>query len=251
VTADGDERSRRSLPLGPLAGALVGVPVMAYGIWGLLHDSQRTRPADALRWIVGSALVHDLIALPLLLGASLALVRPLPRWMRATVRTGLAASAVLAVVAWPEIAGYGEDPTNPSLLPRDETAGLLTYLAAVWMVVGLVLLRAHRRTSPAPHLGGALAEGDQHDCSRDGDERSDDVELEDVAGSDGVGDDSADDGSDDAEEERHPDAQALAARHEQAGDGSHSQSVSGLSWVASMTPRVRTTWSLRPTCVSR
>jgi hypothetical protein len=141
----------RTLPLGPLVGAVAGVPVMAYGVWGLLHDGQRTRPADAVRWIVGSVVVHDLIALPLLLGVSLALVRPLPSWTRATVRTGLAVSAVLAAVAWPEIAGYGEDPTNPSLLPRDETAGLLAYLAAVWVVVGLVLVRRLR----APREAGA------------------------------------------------------------------------------------------------
>lgn len=126
---------------GLLAGAVVGVPVMAYGVWGLLEDSQRTRPSDAVRWIVGAAVVHDLIALPLLLGITLALVRPLPSWMRAPVRTGLAASAVLGVVAWPEIAGYGENPTIPSLLPRDELAGLLAYLAVTWTAVGLVLVQ--------------------------------------------------------------------------------------------------------------
>jgi hypothetical protein len=135
---------------GLLAGAVVGVPVMAYGVWGLLEDSQRTRPSDAVRWIVGAAVVHDLIALPLLLGITLALVRPLPSWMRAPVRTGMAASAVLGVVAWPEIAGYGEDPTNPSLLPRDEAAGLLACVAVVWLAVGLVLVRAFRRHRQAP-----------------------------------------------------------------------------------------------------
>lgn len=107
----------------------------------MLHDRGKTRPGDALRWIVGSALVHDLIALPLLLGVTPALVRPLPSWARAPVRAGLAASAVLAAVAWPEIAGYGEDPTIPSLLPWDEITGLLAYLAVVWLTVGVVLLR--------------------------------------------------------------------------------------------------------------
>lgn len=133
--------------LGPFVGAAVGIPTLAYGAWGLLHDSQRTHPGDALRWIVGAAVVHDLVALPLLLGVTLVLVRPLPRWTRPTVRAGLAVSAVLAVVAWPQIAGYGENPTVPSLLPRDEAAGLAAYLAAVWLVVGLVLLRAHRHQS--------------------------------------------------------------------------------------------------------
>jgi hypothetical protein len=53
-------------------------------------------------------------------------------------------------VAWPEIAGYGEDPTNPSLLPRDEAAGLLACVAVVWLAVGLVLVRAFRRHRQAP-----------------------------------------------------------------------------------------------------
>jgi hypothetical protein len=55
------------------------------------------------------------------------------------------------VVAWPFVRGYGRQPGNPSLLPRNYAAGLAAYLAAIWTValaiVGIGLaVRAVRRS---------------------------------------------------------------------------------------------------------
>lgn len=152
-----DQRQAQPRPSGvegsrvaPIVGVVLGVPMMAFGVWGMVHDGARTHPFELGRWIVGSAVVHDLVGLPLLLGISLVATRPLPSWARAPVRAGLGVSAVLALVAWPEIAGYGEDTTIASLLPRNELAGLLAYLAIVWAVVAaaLVVRGATRRPQP-------------------------------------------------------------------------------------------------------
>ena len=66
-----------------------------------------------------------------------------------------ATSAVLAVVAWPFVRGYGRQPGNPSLLPRNYAAGLVVYLAAIWTValaivgVGLAVRAVRRSRSNA------------------------------------------------------------------------------------------------------
>lgn len=127
--------------VGPIVGAVIGVPILAFGIWGLLHDSDMTHPPDFAVWFVGVNVVADLVLLPVLIGAGFVLTRPLPTWAQPTVRLGVAVSAVLTLVAWPVIGGFGDDPTTPSLLPRDELAGLLSYLGVVWASVAVVLVR--------------------------------------------------------------------------------------------------------------
>lgn len=141
MTAPAEPRTGTQSAVGPLVGAVIGVPILAFGLWGLLHDSDMTHPPDFVVWFVGADVVADLVLLPLLVGVSFVLARPLPTWTRPTVRFGIAVSAVLAVVAWPVIAGYGDDPTTPSLLPRDELTGLFAYLGVVWAAIAVVLVR--------------------------------------------------------------------------------------------------------------
>ena len=138
----------------PLAGWLVGAPVMAYGAWGLLDAAADTHPADATRWIVGAALVHDLVWLPVVLAVAVALSRPLPRRARGPVSGAVAATAVLVAVAWPFARRYGADPANPSLLVRDAATGTAAYVAVVWAVAVAVVVRRRLRgrtgTGPEP-----------------------------------------------------------------------------------------------------
>jgi hypothetical protein len=126
---------------GLVAGLAVGVPVMAYGIRGALVDGADTHPAELARWIVGSAVVHDLGLVPLVAVAAWALRRAVPdRWW-GPVRAGLVVSGVLCLVAWPLVAGFGRDPRNPSLFPRDYGTGLAVALAATWLAVAAVVAR--------------------------------------------------------------------------------------------------------------
>jgi hypothetical protein len=144
----------RAVPLGPIIGTAMGLPALTYGIWGLLADSELTHPPAALTWIVAGNLTTDLILLPTLVALTYVASRALPRWTRPTVRLAVAISAILTLVAYPLIANYGAKPDNPSLLPRNATAGLLAYLAIVWTIATATLLL--RRPSPDADRRGVL-----------------------------------------------------------------------------------------------
>ncbi len=51
---------------GPVAWLviLVGFGVMAWAVFGVFAESERTAPASWFTWLIGGALVHDLIVLP-------------------------------------------------------------------------------------------------------------------------------------------------------------------------------------------
>lgn len=153
-----DTTSRRGL----LVGLALGLPVLAFGVRGVLVDGSRTHPAELARWLVGAALVNDLVLLPLALAAGGAARRVVPARLWPAVRTGLLTTGVLALVAWPFVRGYGQDPANPSLLPRDYSAGLVAAVGVVWLGVAAWAVavtlqgRARRSTrSPRPAAPGA------------------------------------------------------------------------------------------------
>lgn len=144
--------ARQPRATGLAVGLVLGLPVMAYGVSGLFHDAARTRPAALVQWVIGSAVVHDLVVAPL----ALVVVAAVTGFGRARPRRwllwALATSALLVVFSWPLVRGYGRNATVPSLLPRDYTTGLLVYLAAVWLValtVAAVARRARRRSGPS------------------------------------------------------------------------------------------------------
>lgn len=134
---------------GLLVGLALGLPVLAYGIRGAIVDAADTHPAGLARWVVGLAVVNDLLVIPAAIAVAWALrrVTPGPAWP--AVRAGLLSSAVLVAVAWPLVRGYGADPGNPSLFPRNYATGLAAALTVVWAVVLAVVaagaVRAGRR----------------------------------------------------------------------------------------------------------
>jgi hypothetical protein len=126
-----DTTSRRGL----LVGLALGLPVVAYGVRGALVDAARVHPGELTRWVVGLAVIHDALLVPVALGVAWGARRVTPARHWPAVRCGLVASGVLALVSWPFVRGYGHDPGNPSLLPRDYAAGTLAALALVWVLV--------------------------------------------------------------------------------------------------------------------
>lgn len=130
-------------------GLALGLPIIGWGIRGVLIDSADTHPAELGRWIIGAALVHDTLVVPIALAVAVVARRivPPPAWP--PIRWALATTGVLALVAWPFVRGYGQRPGNPSLLPRDYPTGVAITLAIVWTIaVGLALiaqLRTRRR----------------------------------------------------------------------------------------------------------
>jgi hypothetical protein len=129
--------SRRGL----LIGLVLGVPIVAFGVRGVLVDAVDTHPGELTRWLVGTALVNDLLLVPLVLvvGAVGRHLTPPRAWP--AVRAGLLVSGVLCLVSWPFLRGWGRDPTNPSLLARDYGLGLLVAQAVVWLLVALIVTR--------------------------------------------------------------------------------------------------------------
>lgn len=141
--------SRRGL----LVGLAVGVPVIAFGVRGAIVDGARTHPGELARWIVGAAIVNDLVLVPVVLAAGWLARRLVPGDLWPAVRAGLVTTGVLALVGWPFVRAYGADPRNPSLLPRSYGAGLTAAIAVVWLVVAVVAAvtlarRARRRRRP-------------------------------------------------------------------------------------------------------
>jgi hypothetical protein len=126
--------SRRGL----VVGLVVGLPIVAYGLRGMLVDADDTHPVDLARWIVGSALVTDVLVIPAAAAVGWLLRRLMPAAAWPAVRGGLVTAGLLCLVAWPFVRRYGRDPTNPSLLPRDYGAGLLRAVVVVWLVTGLI-----------------------------------------------------------------------------------------------------------------
>lgn len=123
--------SRRGL----LVGVVLGTPLVVLAVLDALTDAGDTHPGELARWIVGSALVVDLVVIPIgLVGGRLTGERAWLRWP-------LAATATVALVAWPFARGYGRSAGNPSLLNRDYATGALVAVAVVWVLAGLSELR--------------------------------------------------------------------------------------------------------------
>jgi len=126
--------SRRGLAV----GLVLGLPLMLFGIRSAVLEARDTHPLELTRWLVGAAVAHDLVLLPLVAALAWALRRmvPAPAWP--AVRGGAIVTGTLALVAWPYARGYGASPGNPSLLPRDYVLGPLLVGAAIVVVTAVV-----------------------------------------------------------------------------------------------------------------
>ena len=134
--------SRRGLVI----GLAMGVPIIAYGIRGVLIDASDTHPGELARWVVGVAVVHDALLAPMALVTAWGLSRVVPAFAWPAVRAGLLTTVVLCLVAWPLLRGYGQDPSIPSLLSRDYGTGLAAALGAVWLTVAVWAAIARQRS---------------------------------------------------------------------------------------------------------
>lgn len=139
-------------PGGPVfwAGAVVGWGIIAAGVVGLLSQSAQTRPADAARWVIGAAILHDVVVAPVVIGIGVVLTKLAPRRWRAVVQGAFIVSALVSLFSIPFVRGYGRLDNNPSLLPGNYATGLLTVLAVVWATAAAILVIRLRRHRPAP-----------------------------------------------------------------------------------------------------
>jgi len=134
----------------------LGGAVIAFGVTGLIADVGVRSAADVAVWLGAANVVDDLLLAPLACVAGAALAYLLPEPWRAPVRAALITSAVVLIVAFPALRGFGRDqvPDNPSVDPLNYATATVTVLAAVWagaaawLIVRLVTSARGRRRPP-------------------------------------------------------------------------------------------------------
>lgn len=128
-------------PGGPVFwGALaIGGVVMAIGIFGVFSEARATHPSSLAIWVIGSLVVHDLLIAPATFAIGGAVKRYVPARFRTALQFAMFLSAMLVVISIPVLVRSGARPDNPSLLPRNYTAGLIVAVAVTWLFAGGVL----------------------------------------------------------------------------------------------------------------
>jgi hypothetical protein len=146
VTSGDDIRARDHSGPRFWISAAAGWAVIGYGLRGILHHHIDTRPANLATFVVGGALVHDLIFAPAVLGLGLIAARAVPPRTRAIVQAALIVSGCLALFSYPLVRDYARVLHNPSSLPHNYAANLALVLGLVWAaatVLAVVHLRRH------------------------------------------------------------------------------------------------------------
>lgn len=142
---------------GPLAWLVIaaGWGVIGVVVAGVLREADATHPRSWATWVIGAALVHDLVVLPLVLLVGLGLGQLLrPAW-RGPVRAALIVGGVLALATWPTIRRFGARADNPTVLPLPagrNLVGIAAVLALSAIVAGIV--RSRRLTNQSSEEGG-------------------------------------------------------------------------------------------------
>jgi hypothetical protein len=133
-------------PAGPRfwISAAIGWAVIAWGVAGIFRHSLDTRPANLAKFVVGGALLHDLLFAPLVILAGVLVARAVPGRARGPVQAALAISGIVALFSWPLVRAYGLAANNPTSLPHNYTLGLLIVLGVVWATAGGVILLKFR-----------------------------------------------------------------------------------------------------------
>ena len=135
---------------GPLfwTSAVTGWAVIGFGLRGIFQHSLDTRPANLARFVVGGALLHDLIVAPLVVLAGVLVARSVPGRARSVVQAALAVSGIVALFSYPLVRAYGLAAHNPTSLPHNYLANLLVVLGVVWAIAALVIVLRLRAAPP-------------------------------------------------------------------------------------------------------
>jgi hypothetical protein len=133
---------------------VVGLSIVGFGLAGLVRNSDQTAPGSWLRFFLGGLLAHDLLLAPVVLVASVLLVRYVPARVRPTVQGALLVSGIVLLASIPALGGFGRLANNPSILPNDYTGDLAVVIGGVCAVAFVLGLRARRRPPQAADGNG-------------------------------------------------------------------------------------------------
>jgi hypothetical protein len=128
------------------AGLTLGAGVVAYGLIGAWTDRADTHPVELAAWLGAAGVVHDALVAPVFVAVAV-LTGRLAAWARTPVRLALAVTALLTVLAWPLVRGWGQVASDPSVLPLDYGRNLALVVATIWALTGAVLVLRWRRVS--------------------------------------------------------------------------------------------------------
>lgn len=123
----------------------VGWALMAFGVWGILKEARATAPPELAAWVVGAAVMHDLVVAPVVFSVGRSLARASAGPPRAVLQVGLILTGILVLYSIPVVGGFGRLGDNPSLLPQEYGASLVALVVAVWGVMGAAMVWGWRR----------------------------------------------------------------------------------------------------------
>ena len=130
--------------------AALGWALILVGLRGVLSHRIDTRPAQLARFVVGGALLHDLLIAPVVILVGAGLARVVRGRARAVVQAALVVTAVLALFSYPLVRAYGKATRNPTSLPHNYTANLAIVLGVVWAVAAVAVVVRIRKGRRRP-----------------------------------------------------------------------------------------------------
>jgi hypothetical protein len=131
-------------------GLVAGYAVMGFGAVGLLRAFSLRTASQVAIWVIGADLLHDFLVAPVVCLVGIGLGRVVPSPWRWPVRAGVIGTAVVLVVAYPALRGFGRTTAsgNDSVLPLDYASATLTLVAVIWVLAvgwGIANLIVDRR----------------------------------------------------------------------------------------------------------
>lgn len=111
-----------------------GWVLMVVAVLGAFGDEALRGSASWARWLVGTAIVHDALLLPLVLGVGWLISRWVPVPFRVPVRAALVVGAIVSLAVWPIAQRWGARDDNPSILPLPVARNLVI----MWVVLVVV-----------------------------------------------------------------------------------------------------------------
>lgn len=127
----------------------LGWALVIGAVVGALGDGRLRGVGSWVRWLLGAALVHDLVVLPAVVAVGWALSRFVPPAWRTPVRIAATVGAIVTATVWPIARRWGARDDNPSILPLPVGRNLLVLLIVLAVAAVAAGAVAHRRLGPS------------------------------------------------------------------------------------------------------
>ncbi|WP_017934456.1 hypothetical protein [Nocardioides sp. Iso805N] len=116
---------------------VVGLILLAYGGWLLLHTQRPAQLAQATTWALAAVVLHDALIAPLALTLGWIGGRALPRTVARAATVAFVLAGTLTIVAIPVLDGYAAGGANHTLLDRDYVGGWILVIALILLTTAV------------------------------------------------------------------------------------------------------------------